>query len=172
MFLPINFIIVAGRARHVRPDLAQYLVSILNTGSTFGRIIPPFLADKYGRFAVYIISIAVSSIMILALWLPGSGTAATVVFALIFGFTSGAVASILPALVATISPISQIGVRTGCCFAIVSIAVLIGSPIAGQLIENDGLKSMQGFAGAMMGGGFILCSLVWTRLGGLKGKKI
>ena len=113
-----------------------------------------------------------SCIIILALWLPGSGTAATVMFALVFGFSSGAVASILPALVATISPISQIGVRTGCNFSVVALAVLIGSPIGGQLIENDGLKSMQGFSGAFMGAGVLVFSVLWWRLGGGRGKKV
>ena len=95
-----------------------------------------------------------------------------IAFTLIFGFSSGAVASILPSLVAQVSHISQIGVRTGCNFSVVAVAVLIGSPIGGQLIQNDGYKSMQGFSGALMAGGFVVFTILWVRLGGLKGKKV
>lgn len=152
--------------------LCKYLVAILNAASTFGRTIPPFLGDRFGRFTVFLTMSFLSTIIVLALWLPSSGTAATIVFTLVFGFSSGAVASILPALVATISPISQIGVRTGCNFSVVAIAVLIGSPIGGQLIQNEGYKSMQGFSGAMLGAGGLVYAVLWMRLGGWKGKKV
>ena len=32
------------------PNLAQYLVSILNAASFFGRTMPGYIADKVGRF--------------------------------------------------------------------------------------------------------------------------
>jgi Na+/melibiose symporter-like transporter len=172
LFLPFTFIILAARERGVPDSLAKYLVAILNAASTFGRTIPPFLADRFGRFTVFLAMALLSCVIVLALWLPSSGTAATVVFALVFGFSSGAVASILPSLVATISHISQIGVRTGCNFSVVAVGVLIGSPIGGQLIQNDGYKSMQGFSGALLGGGFLVYTALWVRLGGLKGKRV
>ncbi len=172
LFLPFTFIILAAQARGVPDHLAKYLVAILNAASTFGRLIPPFLADRLGRITVFLACAFLSCIIVLALWLPSSGSAAAVMFAIVFGFSSGAVASILPAIVATISPISQIGVRTGCNFSVVAIAVLIGSPIGGQLIQNDGYKSMQGFSGALLGAGSLVYTVLWIRLGGLKGKKV
>lgn len=50
MFLPINYIILEGIEYGINPNLAQYLVSILNAASFFGRTIPGALADKVGRF--------------------------------------------------------------------------------------------------------------------------
>ncbi|OCT47777.1 hypothetical protein CLCR_03639 [Cladophialophora carrionii] len=172
LFLPFTFIILAAQERGVPDGLAKYLVAVLNAASTFGRTIPPFLADRLGRFTVFLAMGLLSCVIVLALWLPSSGTAATIVFCLVFGFSSGAVASILPSLVATISHISQIGVRTGCNFSVVAVAVLIGSPIGGQLIQNDGYKSMQGFSGALLGGGLIVFTVLWVRLGGLTGKRV
>ena len=125
-----------------------------------------------GRFTVFLSMAALTSLIVLCLWLPSSGTAATVVFAVIFGFSSGAVASILPAIIAQISHIHQIGVRTGVLFSVVAVAVLIGSPIGGQLISNDGFRSMQGFSGAMLMAGSCVYVVLWVRLGGLKGKKV
>ena len=50
MFLPINYIILEASYYGMSPNLAQYLVSILNAASFFGRTLPGFLADKIGRF--------------------------------------------------------------------------------------------------------------------------
>jgi MFS family permease len=152
--------------------LAQYLVPIMNAASTLGRTLPPFLADRLGRFNVFLSMALLSAVITLALWVPGTGTAATVVFSIIFGFSSGAVASILPACVAQISHIHEIGVRTGALFSVAALATLVGSPVAGQVIANDGYRSMQAFGGAMLAGGFVIYAVLWVRLGGFKWNKI
>ena len=50
MFLPINFIILEAVHYGMSPNLAQYMVSILNAASFFGRTVPGYVADKIGRF--------------------------------------------------------------------------------------------------------------------------
>lgn len=50
MFLPINYIIIEAGHYGMSPNLAQYLVSILNAASFFGRTLPGYVADKIGRF--------------------------------------------------------------------------------------------------------------------------
>ena len=50
MFLPINYIILEATHYGMSEHLAQYLVSILNAASFFGRTVPGFIADKIGRF--------------------------------------------------------------------------------------------------------------------------
>ena len=55
MFLPINYIILEAVHYGMKPSLAQYLVSILNAASLFGRTIPGFLADKIGRYNMMVI---------------------------------------------------------------------------------------------------------------------
>lgn len=143
---------------------------ILNASSTFGRTIPNYFADKVGRFTVFVFSCFISTIFVLAIWLPVSGSGAIVTFTVVFGFSSGAVFSLLPACLAQISEIQKIGVRNGVLFSVNAVAVLIGSPIAGQLIigDNGGFRTMQGFSGAMLAGGFMVYFALWIRLGGLK----
>jgi hypothetical protein len=50
MFLPINYIILEAIYNGMSPDLAQYMVPILNAASFFGRTVPGFIADKVGRY--------------------------------------------------------------------------------------------------------------------------
>lgn len=80
----------------------------------------------------------VSAILVLALWIPAHGSAAIIVFAGLYGFFSGAFVSLGPALVAQISDIRQIGVRNGTVYFLVSISALVGNPIGGALVTNEG----------------------------------
>jgi nitrate/nitrite transporter NarK len=55
MFLPINYIILEATHYGMSPGLAQYLVSILNAASLFGRTVPGYVADKIGRYNMMVI---------------------------------------------------------------------------------------------------------------------
>lgn len=105
--------------------------------SIFGRTVPNALADKTGRFNMMIIMSAFTTILLLALWLPASGNAPLIVFAALFGVGSGAGIGLTPALCAGISPIKDIGIRTGTIFAFASIAALTGSPLGGRIITDS-----------------------------------
>ncbi|KAL5313120.1 hypothetical protein ACEPPN_019547 [Leptodophora sp. 'Broadleaf-Isolate-01'] len=138
MFVPFTFIVADATAHGMSPHLAQYLVCILNATSLFGRTVPNAIADKVGHFNVMIVMGALTSILILGLWLPSSGNAPIIVFAALFGVSSGAGISLTPALCAKLSPIRDIGVRTGTVFTISAFAGLTGSPIGGAIISRSG----------------------------------
>ncbi|RMZ88086.1 hypothetical protein DV736_g4682, partial [Chaetothyriales sp. CBS 134916] len=173
LFLPFNFLILAAADRHVPESLLIYLIPILNSGSVFGRIVPTFLADKVGRFTTFVFVCTAVTILIWAIWLPGSGTGATVTFAVLFGFASGAVVALPPTLVASISDVKQIGVRTGATFSLVAVAVLIGNPIGGQIVTNEhgSYKMLQVFSGCLTTAGTICYALLRFALGGVSLKK-
>jgi MFS family permease len=137
MFPVFSFITAVANGRGMSLDLAQYLVSILNAGSVAGRILPGILGDKLGRFNIMIAFCTLTSILILAVWIPADTNVGQLIFAPFFGFASGAAIGLTPALIAQISPIREIGVRTGTVFAAGSIGALTGSPIGGALITRD-----------------------------------
>jgi MFS family permease len=133
-------------------NLSSYLLSILNAASIFGRILPGIIGDKLGRFNVMIITTAFSAVIVLALWLPSSGNAPILAFCVLYGFSSGAFVSMGPSLIAQISPIREIGVRSGTFFLCVAVAGLTGNPIGGALQgqDNGGFKYLQIFCGVSM----------------------
>ncbi|KAF2681794.1 hypothetical protein K458DRAFT_444627 [Lentithecium fluviatile CBS 122367] len=53
MFTPLFFIPTYTGYHRADPTLVSYLLAILNAASTFGRIIPGVLADKYGRLNIF-----------------------------------------------------------------------------------------------------------------------
>lgn len=124
----------------------------------FGRILPGMVADRIGRFNVMIITTAFSTILVLALWLPSKANAPIIVFCALYGFSSGAFVSLGPSLIAQISPIREIGVRSGTFFLFVSVGGLTGSPIGGALIsrDNGSFSDLQVFCGVTMAAGAAL----------------
>jgi hypothetical protein len=110
--------------------------------SIFGRIIP-------------------GALIVLALGIPASSNAAYITFAGLYGFASGAYVSLLPAQIAQISKVEQIGVRVGVTFACVSFAGLVGSPIAGAIVvaEKGGYRGLNIFSGVMLMAGAIMFTL-------------
>ncbi|KAF5866928.1 hypothetical protein ETB97_008734 [Aspergillus alliaceus] len=162
VFIPINYVIVEAVASGMDADLAAYLVPMLNAASLFGRLSAGFMSDKYGRYNIFIVMCILAGVLVLALWIPAASTAPTIVFAIIFGFASGAYVSLSPALIAQISPLKEIGYRTGLLFLFASVGGLTTSPIAGAILQNGGgdYTHMKIFSGMMLlgGTGFIVAA--------------
>lgn len=115
-----------------------------------------------------------TSIMLLALWLPATGNVPIILFAALFGIGSGAGIGLTPVLCASISPIKDIGVRTGTVFAIASIAALTGSPLGGRIIADakGDFKYTIVFAGVSCAVGTVLFVAARIAVGGTKMGKI
>ncbi|KAL2783872.1 MFS general substrate transporter [Aspergillus keveii] len=151
LFIPFNYIILQAEEAGMRPELAQYLLPIINAVSIPGRIIPGFLADKVGRYNITIAVTFLTALCTLALWIPSQNNeAALLAFAILYGLFSGSFISLAPTLVAQISDIREIGTRQGTCFVFQSFGALTGSPIAGAIVarQRGGFLGLQVFCGA------------------------
>lgn len=131
-----------------------------------GRIGAGLLADVYGPFNTWITVTYAASILILSLWIPATNDASVIAFASLFGICYGAYAAVQPALVAQITPISDIGICTGLYFAVSSFSQLVSGPIAGHTLETSGgsyleMKIMAGFL-CLAGATFVLGAKVYA----------
>ena len=115
-----------------------------------------------------------TTVLILGLWLPATGNTPNILFAALFGIGSGAGIGLTPALCAGISPIQDIGVRTGTVFAIAAFAALTGSPLGGRIIADSGgsFKYAIVFSGVSCAMGTALFAATRTSIGGLKAGKL
>ena len=111
-----------------------------------------------------------SVIVILALWIPATTNASTIVFAILYGFGSGAVVALPSAMIAQISDVRKIGTRIGTLYACSSFAVLTGSPIGGALVTAQGGRytHVQVFTGIIMAVGCAFFIAARISLGGTK----
>ncbi|KAH8649164.1 major facilitator superfamily domain-containing protein [Xylariales sp. PMI_506] len=150
MYIPTTYIIVSATALNVNPLIVQYIVVIMNFAGLIGRLMCTYMADIWGRWNAMIALLAFTSMSVLALWLPSRAEATLVAFALLYGLGSNPALSMFPVLVAGISSIEEIGVRTGINQAAAGFAALVGVPIAGAIVAASGGGSFMwaaGFAG-------------------------
>ncbi|KAL0766877.1 hypothetical protein CaCOL14_010448 [Colletotrichum acutatum] len=138
IFVPINYIQVQALEAGMDPNLAQYLVAILNAGSLFGRMFSGIMGDKIGKYNIFVVVCYLTSIWMLALWIPANTDGALIAFAILFGFCSGAYVSLIAPLIAQISPLHEIGFRTGITFFTNSIGGLTTNPINGAILAGSG----------------------------------
>ncbi|KAL1848133.1 hypothetical protein VTK73DRAFT_10206 [Phialemonium thermophilum] len=175
MFLPFNFIILQAQQNGMSPSLTPYLLPILNAISIVGRIVPGIVADRVGRFNVMIFITALSAVITLALWIPGKSNGPIIAYAVLFGFSSGGFVGLGPTLIAQISDIRQIGVRTGASFAVMSFGALAGSPIAGAIVadQHGDFLGLQLFCGAtMVVSVLVFCAARYVQVGWTVVKKV
>ncbi|RAL03683.1 MCT family MFS transporter [Aspergillus ibericus CBS 121593] len=152
VFIPMDYLVVESLSNGMHPSLAQYMLPILNAGSLFGRLSAGLFADRFGPYNIFILVCYLAGILILALWIPATSTAANIVFAILFGFSSGAYVALAAALVVKISPFPQIGYRIGLVFFFASFSGLTTNPIAGAILaQNHGsYTGMKVFAGVLL----------------------
>ena len=135
--------------------------------SIFGRILPAWAGDRLGRFNMQILLMAVTGAVLFAAWIPARNNASAMVFSALYGFASGTFVSLLPALIAQISDITQIGVRVGVTYSVVSFAGLTGNPIGGALLaRDDSFLALQAFCGAAVIVATVLLVVARVRIGG------
>ena len=171
MFTPLFYLPSLAVSRGINPTLAGYLLAILNAASTFGRIIPGVLADKYGRLNMLSIGGLGTAILIFCMN-SITNEAGLIVFAIFFGFMSGTIISGASAAL-SICPKDprDIGTYLGMGLALASVASLIGPPINGALLEHyDSFFPVAMFSGAMsLVGGLIAVSSKLSTPQGLLG---
>ncbi|KAF4975107.1 hypothetical protein FZEAL_8055 [Fusarium zealandicum] len=168
MFTPLFFIPSYAVTRGMDATLASYLLAIINGASTFGRIIPGVLADKYGRLNVYTLGGLSTGIVILCMN-QAKTTASLVVYAVVFGFTSGTIFSGVSAAFSLVTKDARDnGTYMGMGMAVSSLAALIGPPVNGVLVDKyGGFSQVSVLSGVMcLTGGFVaLLTKATTREG-------
>jgi MFS family permease len=121
---PFDFVSAMAQSKGTPPTLSLYLISIINATSVPGRILPPYMGDKFGYFNVITVCSLMSGVSILALWLPFSyhpATAGFIVFVLIYGFVSGAFVSMLMPCAAKSGSLETLGQRFGTFQTVIAI---------------------------------------------------
>ena len=163
-YVPVFFLPTYG-SRHLGlfPDLAYYMLAVLNGSSAFRRTFPSLIADKIGAFPVFVASTFASSAVFFG-WIGVHNLGGFVVFVILYGFTSGCFITCSPVCV-TLKPLSPdlsvFGPRLGMILVWVGIGVLVGGPAAGALVKGDDFAKMQVFSAVIMAAAGIALLYPW-----------
>ncbi|PWN48118.1 MFS general substrate transporter [Violaceomyces palustris] len=94
-------------------------------------------ATRMGPLNMLVPFSTVSAILAFA-WIGIRDTPGIFVFALLYGFFSGAFVSLPPATIASLTPdMEQLGARMGTSFVFAGLGVLVGNPIAGSIVDIE-----------------------------------
>ena len=110
--------------------------------SGYGRVVPNLIAGKIGSLNIFAPAAVISALLAFC-WIAINSVLGLVVFGVLYGVSSGAIVSTLAPL--SSPDMKNIGTRMGMAFAIASVGLLIGNPIAGALLKgrsNVGLSSV------------------------------
>ncbi|KAJ3495488.1 hypothetical protein NLG97_g3359 [Lecanicillium saksenae] len=127
-----------------------YILAMVNAASSFGRIGPNFVADKVGPLNIQAPATFISGILVLT-WIPAHSMGSVVTIAVLYGFFSGSLVSIPPTAIASMtSNMSEFGGRIGIVFLAMAFGSLIGSPVAGAIVQSGGYDKAKVYAGVMI----------------------
>jgi len=97
---------------------------------------PGWLGDRYGRFNTSIAFTLLSIILVFGAWIAAPWSSGRIVFAALYGFSSGTFVSMVPTLIAQVClDMRELGSYIGAVYLIIAPSVLITQPIAGVLAD-------------------------------------
>lgn len=149
LFTPLFYLPTYAYQQGMSASMSFYLAAIFNGASFPGRVIPGIMADKLGRFNMFITA-TVSSGILTFCWQRVHSNAALIVFAIVFGFCSGAITTGMAVSFTSIpKDPKNIGTYMGMGMGISAIAALVGPPVNGELINKINFAAMANFSGVM-----------------------
>lgn len=121
LFIPISYISSYCLTHGVSTELSYQMLAILNAGSFFGRGIPGFFADYFGRFNTLIVTVALCLVCNACLWLPaGDILPLIIVYSAVFGFASGSNISLTPVCIGQLCKTEHYGRYYATSYTVVS----------------------------------------------------
>ncbi|RFN45723.1 riboflavin transporter mch5 [Fusarium flagelliforme] len=149
VFIPYTYLCSYALAYNFAPEEAYLLNVLLNTGAIPGRVLPGYIADRFGAFNTMIFTSLSCGAFVLALWLTaGDSHPRVMAFSVLFGFWSGAAISLSPVCISRVCRIEDYGKSNGMAYFVASFGALVGIPIAGSLLDGEnGYEKLIAFAG-------------------------
>lgn len=88
LFSPLFYVTSYATSLGMSASISFYLVSIVNGASLFGRVLPGFLADRFGCFNLCSFAIFSSGVIAFC-WTKATNVGGLIVWSLAYGFASG-----------------------------------------------------------------------------------
>ncbi|KAF9107926.1 hypothetical protein BGX27_008545 [Mortierella sp. AM989] len=125
-----------------------HLISIMSAANAVGRIVIGFVGDRLGAYPVAMVSFLIAPLSCL-LWMFAHSQGVLIAFSIIYGFFCGAWFTLVASITSHLVDLESLGSGLAMVFLINTPGNLFTLPIAGDIIDNSGYKSMIGFDMAM-----------------------
>ncbi|KAJ5114618.1 hypothetical protein NUU61_000377 [Penicillium alfredii] len=139
--LYIGFFYIGSFSRNiigVSQTISIDLLMVMNGVGLLGRLVPNLLADQYTGPLNLLVPFSLLTGVVAYCWAGVTSLSGLWAFAVFYGLFAAGIQSLFPATLSTLTTdLKKIGVRMGMVLSVVAVAALIGSPIAGALIQRD-----------------------------------
>jgi predicted MFS family arabinose efflux permease len=163
-YIPLFYIpIFATTKLGASSDLAFYLLAVCNAASFFGRTTPYLLGPRVKPVFLFVFWTVAAAIILYA-WMAVTTIAGFIVWVCFWGYITGVLVTAPVSTVAhpSLCPsMAVIGARLGMSWSMAAIGILIGTPIAGALVNLQTAYFVHAhvFAGTFMLAGAV--ALIW-----------
>ncbi|RPD54932.1 MFS general substrate transporter [Lentinus tigrinus ALCF2SS1-7] len=148
LYTCLTYLSLSGLLAGVDADLSFYLLSIANACSLVGRIGGGVLADRFGAMNVMIPGTLVAGVMTYA-WPFAKTKGPLVAVSVLYGVSSGIFVAIMAQPLVRMGKVTEVGMRTGMAFTIMSFGALAGPPISGAIFDHTSkFENVGYFAGS------------------------
>ncbi|KAI5865753.1 major facilitator superfamily transporter [Durotheca rogersii] len=167
-YVPYFFVDAYAARLGVGPGTSFYVLSAMNGGSLAGRVVPNWLADRYGGLNVMVpcgVGAALAMFFFrFARDLPGLLAAAAA-----YGFLSGGTVALPVVTIANFTPApADYATRMGIGYSVAALGALVGNPLGGAAqrpqLEDTVEAAQREFQGTWIFGGGVMLAAVLTLL--------
>lgn len=172
LYVPLFYVEQYARNIGMDANTSAYMLIIINAASIPGRVVPSILADKVGNMSILIPAVFFSGVITIA-WMAVTSEAGLIVVSIFLGLTNGSIQAVVPATVAFLCPdLSKLGTNLGMTLFTAGTGMLIGSPVAGAILDKESTATHVVFRGALifagvttMVGSFIAFAVRYRKVG-------
>ncbi|PKK55194.1 hypothetical protein CI102_40 [Trichoderma harzianum] len=138
LLVPAFFIPLYSRSVGLTASTGAGLLAGFNLSSAAGRILCGFLCDRFGALNVLMFSLLINAVTMLAIWPASKTLAPLIVFVVINGAANGGFFSTMPTVVGNVFGSQRVSVAMAMIVTGWGGGYLMGSPIAGYLLDAYG----------------------------------
>lgn len=146
LFPPLFYISTFAHRMGIRKNIADNILTILNSCTLIGRLLPLQLADMFGRLNVMIPCMLLMGVFPLALWLPATNENLVIAFAVLWGAVSGSCSASYPPALGQLFGLKDNKSRLSIVYLMGIPGSLAGPSIASALIPPPTEKGIKGFS--------------------------
>ncbi|CAE6453922.1 unnamed protein product [Rhizoctonia solani] len=148
LYTVLTYLEVYGREGvGLPPEFSIYLIPIANAASLVGRVGSGYVTDKLGPLNTLIPSTFVAGICTF-IWPFARTKGALIAVSCVYGIACGTFVGMLPAPVAKMGSMEDVGRRTGMLMTIAAAGALAGPPISGAILgKTDSYVAVGVYAG-------------------------
>ncbi|KAJ7657046.1 major facilitator superfamily domain-containing protein, partial [Mycena rosella] len=137
LYFPIFYLQLDAINHGISPSLSFYSLVIMNASSFVGRIVPGFVARKFGIINMAVAASGGGAVLILCT-IALKTVASVIVIGILYGFCAGVWVTLIPPLLAVLTDdLGELGLRLGVAFGFMGIGGLLGPPINGALLGGN-----------------------------------